>query len=593
MVVSTANQLSSTYNLWQRFTFPSENGPRDAVAVPNSVAEQLNSAYTLIIDMALVQFFTILFGVSLYFYMRRFDPRDRVTKLSPLAPTIWNKRSDLVDLIMETGTTKENWKNPNVIMLLILFLILWVGVKATGVLVPPLLTLGTAAPVNPDAIYSPDRTGDSDAATAALFPLEVPRFIRALGSTVDEEIRKKVNVSQAKTIGQTGNGEKILQIDYSYNATGADFGLQKYPELTLNVVGSCTTEYGWFNQTVPVAYDTKIIAVDLYNLFGIRNLSSSWDASLFDGREPVASFFVGNYTSGVLPFSNATWAAIVSSVNRSSFSPGIDPWYLTGPGSSDTGAAYMVLPARPALSCWEDNVWSYKGHNTSVGELSSTALPGFDISQDLQDIFLYVLGSPMIQAVGQHLQSSALLSTTTASNQIFDASSSSVHDDLERLVQAAYVATVNVLTDLTLYPVGASREVRNVAQGDSGQTKDGISDFVVWSPEIKTLSTLVLIVIPSVFVGLWLLAVVLMYYTPVRIVTDLDSSDLQGKLAAAGPQDTAMVSDNMTRSIDNQSRGDTKEAPAISSGNDALGTTTTSYNVSPNTESGLGADKKE
>ncbi|KAI0891814.1 hypothetical protein F4806DRAFT_290722 [Annulohypoxylon nitens] len=552
MVVSTANQLSSTYNLWQRFTFPSENGPRDAVAVPNSVAEQLNSAYTLIIDMALVQFFTILFGVSLYFYMRRFDPRDRVTKLSPLAPTIWNKRSDLVDLIMETGTTKENWKNPNVIMLLILFLILWVGVKATGVLVPPLLTLGTAAPVNPDAIYSPDRTGDSDAATAALFPLEVPRFIRALGSTVDEEIRKKVNVSQAKTIGQTGNGEKILQIDYSYNATGADFGLQKYPELTLNVVGSCATEYGWFNQTVPVAYDTKIIAVDLYNRFGIRDLSSRWDASLFDGREPVASFFVGNYTSGVLPFSNATWAAIVSSVNRSSFSPGTDPWYLTGPGSSDTGAAYMVLPARPALSCWEDNVWSYKGHNTSVNDLSSTALPGFDISQDLQDIFLYVLGSPMIQAVGQHLQSSALLSTTTASNQIFDASSSSVHDDLERLVQAAYVATVNVLTDLTLYPVGASREVRNVAQGDSGQTKDGISDFVVWSPEIKTLSTLVLIVIPSVFVGLWLLAVVLMYYTPVRIVTDLDSSDLQGKLMVAGPQDTAMVSGNMPRFIDNQ-----------------------------------------
>ncbi|KAI1088099.1 hypothetical protein F5B19DRAFT_496703 [Rostrohypoxylon terebratum] len=593
MVVSTANQLSSTYNLWQRFTFPSKTGPRDAVAVPRSVADQLNSAYTLIIDMALVQFLTILFAVSLYFYMRRFDPRDRVTKLSPLAPTIWNKRSDLVDLIMETGTNKENWKNPNITLLLILFLILWVGVKATGVLVPPLLLLSNAAPVNPDAIYSPDRSAHTDPATAALFPLEVPRFIRALGSTVDQEIRKQVNVSQAKTIGETSNGEDILQIDYSYNATGADFGLQKYPELVLKVVGSCVTEYGWFNQTVPVAYGNKIIALDYYNLWGVREESSSWDSSLFDGRQPVASFFAQGATAGALPLSNGTWAAIVSSVNRTSFSPGTDPWYLTGPAPTGSDAPYMVLPKRPALSCWEDNIWSYKGHNTSVDDLSSTALPGFEISKDLQDIFLLTLGSPVVSAVGQHLQSSALLSTTSASDQVFDASSSSVHNDLERLIQAAYVATVNVLTDLTLYPVGASRIVPNAAQSDSGQTKDGVADFVVWGPDIKTLSTLVLIAVPTVFVGLWLLALILMYYTPVKIVTALDSSDLQVKLVAAGPQDRTPASASRPRSADNQSGLDAKQAPATSSGNNALGTTTTSYNVSPNTESGLGANKKE
>ncbi|KAI1211234.1 uncharacterized protein F4807DRAFT_419444 [Annulohypoxylon truncatum] len=550
MVVSTANQLSSTYNLWQRFKFPSENGPRDAVAVPNLVADQLNSAYTLIIDMALVQLLTILFGISLYLYMRRYDPRDRVTKLSPLAPTIWNKRSDLADLILETGTTKENWMKPNVVLLLLLFLVLWVGIKATGVLVPPLLTLGTAAPVNPDAIYSPDRTNDNDASSAALFPLEVPRFIRALGSTVNEEIRHKVNVSDAKQVGQTSDGEKILQIDYSYNATGADFGLQKFPELTLNVLGSCTTNYSWFNQTVPVVYNDQIIAVDWYNLFG--NTTYQWSASLFDGREPMASFFTGNYTQGILPTSNATWGVVVSSVNRSSFSPGTDPWYLTGPGTSDTGAAYSVLTARPALSCWEDNVWSYKGHNSTIDDLTSTALPGLELSDDLQSILLDILGSPMIQSVGQHLQSSALLSSTTASNQIFDAKSSSVHDDLERLVQAAYVATVNILTDLTLYPVGASRDVRNVAVGASGQTKDGVADFVVWSSEIKTLSTLVVIVIPSVFVGLWLIAIVLMYYTPVGIVTALDSSDLQGKLAAGGSHETTTVLANPPRSVENQ-----------------------------------------
>ncbi|KAI0887797.1 uncharacterized protein GGS22DRAFT_154308 [Annulohypoxylon maeteangense] len=591
MVVSTANQLSSTYTLWQRFTFPSEHGPRDAVAVPNSVAEQLNSAYTLIIDMALVQFFTILFGISLYFYLRKYNAVDRMKNISPLAPTIWNKRADLVDLIVETGTSKDNWHKPNVILLLFAFLILWVGVKATGVLVPPLLTLGTAAPVNPAAIYVPDRTNDNNAETAALFPLEVPRFIRALGSTVNEEIRSKVNVSDAKPIGQTSNGERILQIDYSYNATGADFGLQKYPELTLNVVGSCTTEYGWLNVTAPFIYNNDVYVIDWYNLFG--NTSMNRDVSLFDGREPVGSFFIGDPVPGILPDSNATWAALVSSVNRTSFSPGTDPWYLTGPGISNSGAGYAVLAARPALSCWEDNIWSYKGHNSTIGALTSTALPGFEISDSLQDIFAAVLGTPMIQSVGQHLQSSALLSTSTASNQIFDASSSSVHDDLERLVQAAYVATVNILTDLTLYPVGASRDVRNVARGDSGQTRDGISDFVVWSPEIKTLSTLVVIVIPSVFVGLWLIAIILMYYTPVGIVTTLDSSDLQGLLARGGSDERAMVLVNPPKTPENQSVTNSNQGVT---GNETTGTTanvTTSYNVSPITESGLGAEKKD
>ncbi|OTB09277.1 hypothetical protein M426DRAFT_7291 [Hypoxylon sp. CI-4A] len=531
MVVSTANQLSTTYTLWKRFTFPSDSGPRDAVAVPAYVGDKLNSAYALIIDMAVANVIYIIFGLVLFAYMNRagkFGPGSK-------ARNTWTMKNDLPNLMIETivSSTKHDWTSPKITLLLFAFLAVFAGQKATGVLVPPLLILNNSAPVDPQAIYVPDRSNTNDATSASLFPLEVPRALRALGSTVSEELRYRVNVSDSISLGQTDNGEEILRIDYSYHATGADFGLQKFPELTLNVDGSCVTDYSWWQFTETADYNTKQVAVDTYYRFG--NESLPWLASLFDGRAPIANFFLNKVAAGTLPTSNSTWGAIVSSVNRTSFTAGTDPWYFTVAGSNSlTTASYSVLRARPALSCWEDNVWSYKGQNTTVDGLNSTVVPGLDLPSSLQEVLQSTLGSPMIQIVGQHLQSSALLSSTTASGEAFDAGSSSVHDDLERLVQAAYVATVNCLTDLTLYKAGANDIVSNIARGASGQAKEGVSDFVVWSPEVTTLSTLVIIVVPSVFVGTWLLNFVLLYWTPVRRVNDL----AEGEPEKAGKDST-------------------------------------------------------
>ncbi|KAI1378592.1 hypothetical protein F4677DRAFT_465745 [Hypoxylon crocopeplum] len=544
MVVSTAKQLDSTYQLWKRFTYPSPNGPTDAIAVPKLVGDQLNSTYSVIIEMALVHVWSILFGIVLYLYMRRRGMD--VSKLSPLAPTIWNKRADLVDLIRETVTfSATNWRSPAVPLFLLLVLVAWVGQTATGILVPPHILLGNAAPVNPEAIYVPDSSNEGLVSSATLFPLEVPRFIRALGSTaVDEELRQKVNVSAANSVGQTSDGQDILRIDYSYRATGVDFGLQRFPDLTLNVAGSCITDYGWFIFTRLTISDNVAVAVDYYDVFGLVET-----VSLFDGREPVARFYLGNFTQGTLATSNATWAAVVSSVNRTSFSPGTDPWYLTGPAlESATGAQYAVRTARPVLSCWQDDVWSYQGHNSTIDALTSNALPGLELSDSLQIVLNSILGSPMIEAVGQHLQASALQSTLTASAQVFDAEVSSVHNDLERLVQAAYVATVNCLTDLTLYPTGAERQLRNIARGPSGQIEDGVAEFVVWSPDVTAVSTVVVIIIPTVFLGAWLVAIVLLYWTPVKAVTALDSNVLQQRLKSDESHETVETSATIPQS---------------------------------------------
>lgn len=521
MVVSTAKQLDSTYLLWQRFTYPSENGPRDAVAVPSWVGDQLNAAYALIIEMTVVHLWSIIIGLAIYFYMQRHQMEP--SNFSPMVPTIWNKRADLLDSIIETVTSpRDGWKTPRGVLLLLLILAAWIGQMATGVIVPPLIILDHAAPVNPDAIYVPDRSDGRFSALAALFDLEAPRMLRALGSiAVDDEIRKRVDLSPAKPEGTTDDGEDILRFDYKYNATGTDFGLQQSQDLTLNVEGSCVTEYGWHNQTERRISGRTPFVVDYYIVF-----EELIDASLFDGRQPSARFLIRNETlKGSLVSSNATWAIVVSSVNRTSFSPGTDPWYLTGTGiETETGAEYQVMPARPVLSCWEDNVWSYEGRNSTVEFLTSGELPGLKLSPGLGDIFTSILGSPMIQRVGQHLQASALASATTANGQLFNARGSSIYTDLERLVQTAFVVTVNTLTDLTLYPAGADRELTNTALDASGQVQDGVADFVVWSPDVAALSVLVIIVVPSLFIGTWLLAAILLYWTPIRAVNRLDSN---------------------------------------------------------------------
>ncbi|KAI6084744.1 hypothetical protein F4821DRAFT_166424 [Hypoxylon rubiginosum] len=527
MVLSTAQQLDSTYKVWKRFTYPDdEKGRIDAIAVPKEVGDTLNAAYALIIDLALVHFWSILFSVILYFYIRR----QKGKELDPLAPKLWNKRSDLFDLVFGALTSLSlKCPSPPTVLILLLCLAGWVGQKATGILVPPLILVNNAAPVDPNAIYVPDISDTSTLALANLFALEAPRFLRALGGTAaGEQIREKVEINQSPLLGQTDDGENIYRYDYQYSATGADMGLQRFPDLTLKVVGSCVTEYGWYNDTRSlVDQNNGVTFVDLYNVWGNKT-DVPFDVSLYDGRQPSATFFSGtNSSQGTLPNSNATWAAVVSSRDRYSFSSSNDPWYRTGPIED---SQYVVLGARPALLCWQDDVWSYQGQNSTVEALNT--LPGLDLSDGLQFIMSSILGTPMIELVGLHLQASALLSSTTANNQLFDAGASSIRTDLERLVQAAYVATINSLTDLTLYPAGVSSKLLNIARDGSAKPLDGIDDFVVWTPDVAALSTVAIIVIPSVFVGLWLIAIILLYWSPVRAVNKLESDGTLAKIDA-------------------------------------------------------------
>ena len=517
-MLESSRQPEDTYLVWTRFTYPDKDGPIDAVAVPNWVATYLTSGYSMLISLMMAQVWSILVGLVIFYHLRKSNMRP--SALHPIAPTLWNRRADLVTSMIETfGFRGFHCRYMWEIGVFVLILAAWVGQTVVGITVPGSLILGNAAPVRPESIYVADPENRPRDLTA--FSLEVPPALRALGRTEQptQEIRGKVLLDE-EDIGRTEAGEEILQFRYSYTVTGADMGLQKYPNLSLSVTGSCHTEYGWLNRT------DEDSQTDEYALFNNTVPVSPH----LDGNQPTANFVLGPPSEGS---SNWTFGIIVSSAHRISYTPSTDPWYLTEYLESRTGANHSVRAGRPPLSCWQDDKWSYKGRTSTILNLTSAALPGLELSRDMQDVLAVRLIVPMIWQLGRHVQSSALKSATTSNERIFDAGASSIKSDLDRLLFATYIYTANVLSDMTLYPVESrsSEKLSNFARKKSGEVKDEIAGFVVFTPDVTAVSVAVLVTIPCVVIVVWILAVVLVFFTPVGVVNALDSNNMHQELA--------------------------------------------------------------
>jgi len=94
-----------------------------------------------------------------------------------------------------------------------------------------------------------------------------------------------VMVGQPEILQDLGDGEVIMRIGYRYNVTGLDMDLQKYPDLMLNVEGSCMTEYSWRSPIITQIGNTNIPA-ETYNPFNDSTVQLS--VSVLDGPEPRA-----------------------------------------------------------------------------------------------------------------------------------------------------------------------------------------------------------------------------------------------------------------------------------------------------------------
>ena len=509
---------------------PRINGTSDAIAVEAKVAHELNSAYTFLLEhiVLLVWSLCIYFGVllSIKAYKKR-HPEHPITK------KLWAKKTSPFDILKLTlrSFVRGEYRN----FLIVLWAILSLGFLVAKYTVPIVfaryIIIDNAAPVNSQAMYYPtyeswgnDPSYTNPEKVLDIWALEAPSALRAVGN-VDTLISSgsgNPQVSFENLAPDPTSGDPNQRISYSYTVTGLDFGLQHYPDLILNVEGSCSTNYTWLNTSSPISSDSTEI-VDTYIVYvNETSYEDVVDVSLNDGLNPSAKFFLGQKSA---PATNWTWSVLISSVNRTSYYAGNDPWYLTVQvPDSPSPAPFNVKPGRPALSCWQNDVWSYHGHESSVIELTPSSLPGLNLSLGVQDIFAHFLGVPKIPALGLRLGTfSALKSASTYQGGVFNASSSSLHNDLERLVFASYIATVNTLTETTLFATGSSIENDLYLISLTNSPPAGVDEFVIWSTDVITLSVKALIIIPVVTVMLWITAITVLLL-PLEAIKELKAA---------------------------------------------------------------------
>ncbi|OCK73696.1 hypothetical protein K432DRAFT_261432, partial [Lepidopterella palustris CBS 459.81] len=479
------------------FSMPTKHGSKDAIAVTFEVSKILLSFYTLLVGVIVLQlwYLVVLVGIGIAAHSRNLTRNMGVANVA-----IWNSQASPLAVIKAMFDYRSHIPL-YALMWAAAAALAWAGSFTMSLLVSPELIIGAAAPANLHAIYVPETpSGNLSSVYLRWQSLQVPSNLRAI------EVLQAVNPKNGQTtntssfnvvvkdpvISTDAKGREVYQVDYSYNLDGVDFGLQHFPTLGLAVDGSCITEYGWYS-TSEVDPNTNV-TYDIYHPYGIE--TENLTVSLSDGKPPLAFIYVPQNQSGA----NISFASFISSVQRRSFTPGTDPWYLTQPTSGEpNGAAYEVLPGRPALSCWQQDTWTHNG----------LAKPAFEMEQlgalppALVDVFKAALSVPRIINLAQALGTSALKSAATSQGYYFDAAASSIRADLERLVLGAYVATKNTLQETTMFS-DAYGDIANLAYDQTTkQYKDGAADFVIYGSGFAALSVRFLIVIPVVTSVLW------------------------------------------------------------------------------------------
>lgn len=490
----------STYLLWKQFSMPTQNGTRHAISVSFEDGKKLLSAYTLMVDLIVMQLWTLAVLITISAYIRK----PHSPNIGAASAAIWNSQGSpftVMKLMAKYLLLVKKWRDW--LYILVWMLAAAVLIAATYVLsigVPRFLLLGNAAPVNPKSIYIPEVRDDATVKVEyEAFTLKVPASLRAVGN-VNSATLQKVTVS-------SGVHGSIKQVNYSYEITAAEFGLQHAAGLILSVEGSCITEYGWLNNSAS-GLDENHMWIDAYNFANSMNQNMALNLSLYDGRPPIAYFYLGPEEKTK---TNTSFVIAVSSAGRYSFSEGTDPLYATNKTTdkelTDQGITDTVMTNRPLLSCWENDVWSYHGQKGAVSQLAGFS--NLNMPYGLAKNFNRSLGIPMIVYLGTMLGSQALHSASTTLGQTIDASSASMESDLHHLVAASYIASKSVLTDTTTIN-------RNLTTLDNAaidpQTSDlfaGAADFIVTSSDIATISIKVLITIPFILIFLLFLITII------------------------------------------------------------------------------------
>ncbi|PWW75956.1 hypothetical protein C7212DRAFT_193628 [Tuber magnatum] len=541
------NPPRDTYviGITKHFTMPTDSGGIPAVAVSSSNASLIVSAYTILILLIFVVGWKLVLASIVAFWPTRRNPNRYMILVA-----LWNSSGSMnATIIMQEycirmihkwggkvggGTTSGGTAGgaaaserdeeeitevpdpiqprqppqpsmPNMepvvstllwcIFFFFLALSMSVGSVVASVLTARQLLLGNAAPPAPEAIFYPDiakygRNGDNGAGLAMLNSLKAPSALRALGAIEASGITVRERVSLERGFQPGGAGDNPwMALEYHYNVTGVDIGLQTDSGLELRVKGSCHTDYMWLANSS----DTG----DTYRLFGGNDTYQVKRQPNVD-LPPMVGFFLNPRSNGSQS-SNTSFAMIVNTAGLYSYTPGQDPWYSTETTQTGAPVGYRVRKGRPVLSCWETRRWSLGKADVEASKLN--ILPGLKLHKLWIDLFSREFAMPRVVSLGRAAGSSALRSATfsAAPSYILDASASSILDDLERLVLASWVSSSSVLRDTTRYNYG---ETANYAGGGKGSVEASAAMFVLQTRDVGTLSIFRLIYIPALLLAL-------------------------------------------------------------------------------------------
>lgn len=477
---------------------PTEDGSRDAIAVTAEASKILLSFYTLMVSVIALHlwYLFVLVAIALAYRNKKLTRNHGVANVA-----IWNSQASPLSIIK--AMFDYRWHIPKYASLWAAAAFLaWTGSITMSLLVSPQLIIGAAAPANLKSIYVPS-VPESQQSSPYLrwWSLHVPAYLRAIEVLEAKDPKTggaantssfDVTIQNPKRWNDSSNND-MYQVDYSYNITGVDFGLQHFPHLNLEVRGSCHTEYSWYLSEESGGNRTTGLYTDWYTIF-----NNTAKVTNTDGSRPLTIAYLDEERTGA----NISFAFLISSVTRRSFTQGSDPWYLTQSLLRDPeGAAYQVTGGRPPLSCWEQSLMSNNGGpQKSILEIEQLGVLPKGLVEVLED----ALNTPSIFRLTQALGNSALKSAQTSLGAYFDAATASIHRDLTRLVLGAYFATRNTLAETTMFD-DQYEDIPNLAfDQTTKQYKDGVADFVIYGSGFAALSVKVLIIIPVLTVFLFL-----------------------------------------------------------------------------------------
>ncbi|CUS12877.1 unnamed protein product, partial [Tuber aestivum] len=352
------------------------------------------------------------------------------------------------------------------IVLVVVFFGFYLMDFAIGAIVGAKIIVGNVAPANANKVFYPDiNTLERQGDTTGLLRVKSMRIdsaFRAIAATESPDPqarRKRVTIEMADSQdGQTAS--PLSNLNYSYNVTGVDMGLQSDPKLVLRVKGACRTEYTWLVNTTEEG--------DTYRLWG-GNETYHIKPDAQPTTPPWLAFF--HDEKQILDRSpNLSYAIIANTAGRYSYTASRDPWYSTRETQANDTPPYQVLPNRPVLNCWETKTWHLGGKDVDSWRLRArrralNSLPNLKLHELWSDtVFPREFELPRIVSLGSALGISSLRTASYALDPfcVIDAGSASMRGDFKRLVLGSWVSSQNVLRDTTTYNHG---NLVNLAHG--------------------------------------------------------------------------------------------------------------------------------